>query len=194
MLNCEQEKKKGRWLFLAAIDGLVPSPFELPVQVDVMLFCHIQLIYCSDVEYLCKASSMEWRLKAVTPLWQIHCDCTCLIWNTAQHQKQNLYWKHTSGLPCLKNACSCQPPMHCFVGKPQRGISSKDVICVDFLCQRHFICKALFYLCVSLQTVSTDPYPVKLHYDNSHDQVWLLSWGDMEKNFPTLQVSSLFCV
>lgn len=40
-----------------------------------------------------------------------------------------------------------------------------------------------------LQTVSTDPYPVKLHYDKSHDQVWLLSWGDMEQNFPTLQVS-----
>uniref|UniRef100_A0A669E1L3 Follistatin-like 5 n=1 Tax=Oreochromis niloticus TaxID=8128 RepID=A0A669E1L3_ORENI len=35
---------------------------------------------------------------------------------------------------------------------------------------------------------STDPYPVKLHYDKSHDQVWLLSWGDTEKNFPTLQV------
>ncbi len=46
--------------------------------------------------------------------------------------------------------------------------------------------------CVSLQTVSTDPYPVKLHYDKSHDQVWLLSWGDMEKNFPTLQVSPQF--
>uniref|UniRef100_A0A668VL87 Uncharacterized protein n=1 Tax=Oreochromis aureus TaxID=47969 RepID=A0A668VL87_OREAU len=42
--------------------------------------------------------------------------------------------------------------------------------------------------CVLFQTVSTDPYPVKLHYDKSHDQVWLLSWGDMEKNFPTLQV------
>ncbi|XP_024126009.1 follistatin-related protein 5 [Oryzias melastigma] len=40
----------------------------------------------------------------------------------------------------------------------------------------------------AVQTVSTDPYPVKLHYDKSHDQVWLLSWGDMEKNFPTLQV------
>ncbi|CAM9207636.1 unnamed protein product, partial [Lampetra planeri] len=39
----------------------------------------------------------------------------------------------------------------------------------------------------AVQTVSTDPYPVKLHYDKSHDQVWLLSWGDMEKNFPTLQ-------
>ncbi|MEQ2200410.1 Follistatin- protein 5, partial [Xenoophorus captivus] len=37
-------------------------------------------------------------------------------------------------------------------------------------------------------TVSTDPYPVKLHYDKSHDQVWVLSWGDVEKNFPTLQV------
>lgn len=43
-----------------------------------------------------------------------------------------------------------------------------------------------------LQTVSTDPYPVKLHYDRSHDQVWLLSWGDMEKNFPILQVSHCF--
>uniref|UniRef100_A0A674MJ52 Follistatin-like 5 n=1 Tax=Takifugu rubripes TaxID=31033 RepID=A0A674MJ52_TAKRU len=40
----------------------------------------------------------------------------------------------------------------------------------------------------SQKTVSTDPYPVKLHYDRSHDQVWLLSWGDMEKNFPILQV------
>uniref|UniRef100_A0AAZ3QUY5 Follistatin-related protein 5 n=1 Tax=Oncorhynchus tshawytscha TaxID=74940 RepID=A0AAZ3QUY5_ONCTS len=40
-----------------------------------------------------------------------------------------------------------------------------------------------------VQTVSTDPYPVKLHYDKSHDQVWVLSWGDMERNFPTLQVT-----
>ncbi|XP_012987739.2 follistatin-related protein 5 isoform X2 [Esox lucius] len=40
----------------------------------------------------------------------------------------------------------------------------------------------------AVQTVSTDPYPVKLHYDKSHDQVWVLSWGDMERNFPTLQV------
>lgn len=39
------------------------------------------------------------------------------------------------------------------------------------------------------QTISTDSYPVKLHYDKSHDQVWVLSWGDMEKNFPTLQVN-----
>lgn len=39
-----------------------------------------------------------------------------------------------------------------------------------------------------LQTVSTDRVPVKLHYDKSHDQVWVLSWGDLEKNFPTLQV------
>uniref|UniRef100_A0A8C6WQ78 Follistatin-like 5 n=1 Tax=Neogobius melanostomus TaxID=47308 RepID=A0A8C6WQ78_9GOBI len=42
----------------------------------------------------------------------------------------------------------------------------------------------------AVQTVSTDPYPVKLHYDRSHDQVWVLSWGDMERNFPTLQVRS----
>ncbi|KAK3564700.1 hypothetical protein QTP86_024837 [Hemibagrus guttatus] len=40
----------------------------------------------------------------------------------------------------------------------------------------------------AVQTVSTDRVPVKLHYDKSHDQVWILSWGDMEKNFPTLQV------
>ncbi|XP_030641167.1 follistatin-related protein 5, partial [Chanos chanos] len=40
----------------------------------------------------------------------------------------------------------------------------------------------------AIQTVSTDRVPVKLHYDKSHDQVWVLSWGDMEKNFPTLQV------
>uniref|UniRef100_A0A8C5GBR1 Follistatin-like 5 n=1 Tax=Gouania willdenowi TaxID=441366 RepID=A0A8C5GBR1_GOUWI len=42
----------------------------------------------------------------------------------------------------------------------------------------------------AIQTINTDPYPVKLHYDKSHDQVWLLSWGDREKNFPTLQVCS----
>uniref|UniRef100_A0A673A516 Follistatin-like 5 n=1 Tax=Sphaeramia orbicularis TaxID=375764 RepID=A0A673A516_9TELE len=46
----------------------------------------------------------------------------------------------------------------------------------------------------AVQTVSTDPYPVQLHYDKSHDQVWLLSWGDMEKNFPTLQVRLHFFV
>ncbi|XP_054648998.1 follistatin-related protein 5 isoform X2 [Dunckerocampus dactyliophorus] len=40
----------------------------------------------------------------------------------------------------------------------------------------------------AVQTVSTDPYPVKLHYDKSRDSVWLLSWGDRQKNFPTLQV------
>ncbi|GCC37640.1 hypothetical protein chiPu_0016145 [Chiloscyllium punctatum] len=38
------------------------------------------------------------------------------------------------------------------------------------------------------QIVATDPVPVKLHYDKSHDQVWLLSWGDDEKSSPTLQV------
>ncbi|XP_007899579.2 follistatin-related protein 5 [Callorhinchus milii] len=39
-----------------------------------------------------------------------------------------------------------------------------------------------------LQAVSTDPVPVKLQYDKSHDQVWVLSWGDMKKTNPTLQV------
>ncbi|XP_035282386.1 follistatin-related protein 5 isoform X3 [Anguilla anguilla] len=40
----------------------------------------------------------------------------------------------------------------------------------------------------AVQVVKTDPVPVKLHYDKSHDQVWVLSWGDVEKNTPTLQV------
>ncbi|CAN2388740.1 Follistatin-related protein [Pristimantis euphronides] len=39
-----------------------------------------------------------------------------------------------------------------------------------------------------VQAVNTDPVPVKLHYDKSHDQVWVLSWGSMEKSSPTLQV------
>ncbi|XP_004868630.1 follistatin-related protein 5 isoform X2 [Heterocephalus glaber] len=42
-----------------------------------------------------------------------------------------------------------------------------------------------------VQAVSTDPVPVKLHYDRSHDQVWVLSWGSMEKTSPTLQVVTL---
>uniref|UniRef100_A0A4W3HYD3 Follistatin-related protein 5 n=1 Tax=Callorhinchus milii TaxID=7868 RepID=A0A4W3HYD3_CALMI len=41
----------------------------------------------------------------------------------------------------------------------------------------------------AVQFVATDPIPVKLHYDKSHDQVWVLSWGDTEKNSPTLQVN-----
>ncbi|XP_069754420.1 follistatin-related protein 5-like isoform X3 [Narcine bancroftii] len=41
-----------------------------------------------------------------------------------------------------------------------------------------------------LQSVSTDPVPVKLQYDKSHDQVWVLSWGDVNKSKPTLQVLS----
>ncbi|KAJ8399279.1 hypothetical protein AAFF_G00413170 [Aldrovandia affinis] len=42
----------------------------------------------------------------------------------------------------------------------------------------------------AVQTVRTDPFPVKLHYDKSHDQVWILSWGDSKKTTPTLQVIS----
>ncbi|XP_003418537.2 follistatin-related protein 5 isoform X1 [Loxodonta africana] len=42
-----------------------------------------------------------------------------------------------------------------------------------------------------VQAVSTDPVPVKLHYDKSHDQVWVLSWGTMDKTSPTLQVITL---
>uniref|UniRef100_A0A8C9S4X6 Follistatin-like 4 n=1 Tax=Scleropages formosus TaxID=113540 RepID=A0A8C9S4X6_SCLFO len=41
-----------------------------------------------------------------------------------------------------------------------------------------------------MQAVETDPVPVKVHYDKSHDQVWVLSWGDMQKSYPTLQVIS----
>ncbi|XP_066473374.1 follistatin-related protein 4 isoform X2 [Tiliqua scincoides] len=39
-----------------------------------------------------------------------------------------------------------------------------------------------------IQSLDTDPLPVKLHYDKSHDQIWVLSWGDMKKSHPTLQV------
>lgn len=42
---------------------------------------------------------------------------------------------------------------------------------------------------VLLQAVATDPFPVKMLYDKSHDQVWILTWGDMDKTHPTLQVS-----
>nr|XP_015204904.1 PREDICTED: follistatin-related protein 4 isoform X1 [Lepisosteus oculatus] len=41
-----------------------------------------------------------------------------------------------------------------------------------------------------VQVVETDPVPVKLHYDKSHDQVWLFSWGNANKSHPTLQVIS----
>ncbi|NXG47495.1 FSTL4 protein, partial [Psilopogon haemacephalus] len=40
----------------------------------------------------------------------------------------------------------------------------------------------------AVQTFDVDPLPTKLHYDKSHDQVWVLSWGDMHKSSPTLQV------
>ncbi|KAG8008528.1 Follistatin-related protein 4 [Nibea albiflora] len=39
-----------------------------------------------------------------------------------------------------------------------------------------------------VQAVTTDPYPVKMLYDKSHDQVWVLTWGDMDRTHPTLQV------
>ncbi|XP_030601370.1 follistatin-related protein 4 [Archocentrus centrarchus] len=39
-----------------------------------------------------------------------------------------------------------------------------------------------------VQAVATDPFPVKMLYDKSHDQVWVLTWGDMDKTHPTLQV------
>ncbi|XP_051036681.1 follistatin-related protein 4 [Phodopus roborovskii] len=39
-----------------------------------------------------------------------------------------------------------------------------------------------------LQSIGVDPLPAKLSYDKSHDQVWVLSWGDMHKSQPSLQV------
>ncbi|KAM8897359.1 follistatin-related protein 4 [Spinachia spinachia] len=39
-----------------------------------------------------------------------------------------------------------------------------------------------------VQAVTTDPFPVKVLYDKSHDQVWVLTWGDMDRTHPTLQV------
>uniref|UniRef100_A0A4X2KHQ6 Follistatin like 4 n=1 Tax=Vombatus ursinus TaxID=29139 RepID=A0A4X2KHQ6_VOMUR len=38
------------------------------------------------------------------------------------------------------------------------------------------------------QAIGVDSLPVKLLYDKSHDQVWVLSWGNMQKSQPSLQV------
>ncbi|XP_074147038.1 follistatin-related protein 4 isoform X2 [Sminthopsis crassicaudata] len=38
------------------------------------------------------------------------------------------------------------------------------------------------------QAIGVDSLPAKLLYDKSHDQVWVLSWGDMQKSQPSLQV------
>ncbi|KAB1281702.1 Follistatin-related protein 4 [Camelus dromedarius] len=38
-----------------------------------------------------------------------------------------------------------------------------------------------------LQSIGVDPLPAKLSYDKSHDQVWVLSWGDVHKSQPSLQ-------
>nr|XP_033783339.1 follistatin-related protein 4 isoform X2 [Geotrypetes seraphini] len=40
------------------------------------------------------------------------------------------------------------------------------------------------------QSLDVDSLPAKLFYDKSHDQVWVLSWGDIHKSHPTLQVIS----
>uniref|UniRef100_A0A8C1X710 Follistatin like 4 n=1 Tax=Cyprinus carpio TaxID=7962 RepID=A0A8C1X710_CYPCA len=40
-----------------------------------------------------------------------------------------------------------------------------------------------------VQAVETDAMPVKLFYDKSHDQLWLLSWRDLLKSRSTLQVT-----
>ncbi|KAM4748799.1 follistatin-related protein 4 [Rhinophrynus dorsalis] len=41
-----------------------------------------------------------------------------------------------------------------------------------------------------IKSIGVDPFPVKLIYDKSHDQVWILSWGDISKAHQTLQVIS----
>nr|XP_020846833.1 follistatin-related protein 4 isoform X3 [Phascolarctos cinereus] len=38
------------------------------------------------------------------------------------------------------------------------------------------------------QAIGVDSLPAKLLYDKSHDQVWVLSWGNMQKSQPRLQV------
>ncbi|NXR45823.1 FSTL4 protein, partial [Hippolais icterina] len=40
----------------------------------------------------------------------------------------------------------------------------------------------------AIQSLDVDPLPTKLHYDKSHDQVWVLSWGNMRQSSPSLQV------
>ncbi|XP_030069214.1 follistatin-related protein 4 isoform X2 [Microcaecilia unicolor] len=40
------------------------------------------------------------------------------------------------------------------------------------------------------QSLDVDSLPAKLFYDKSHDQVWVLSWGDIQKSHSTLQVIS----
>ncbi|XP_039934459.1 follistatin-related protein 4 isoform X2 [Hirundo rustica] len=40
----------------------------------------------------------------------------------------------------------------------------------------------------AIQSLDVDPLPTKLHYDKSHDQVWVLSWGNMKRSSTTLQV------
>uniref|UniRef100_A0A8C9FDL2 Follistatin like 5 n=1 Tax=Pavo cristatus TaxID=9049 RepID=A0A8C9FDL2_PAVCR len=62
------------------------------------------------------------------------------------------------------------------------AVNVKDKIDVDLVLITTVSCPKYYY------ELSTDPVPVKLHYDKSHDQVWVQSWGNMEKNSPTLQV------
>ncbi|XP_012662579.1 follistatin-related protein 4 [Otolemur garnettii] len=37
-------------------------------------------------------------------------------------------------------------------------------------------------------SIGVDPLPAKLSYDKSHDQVWVLSWGDVHRSKTSLQV------
>uniref|UniRef100_H0XLE4 Follistatin like 4 n=1 Tax=Otolemur garnettii TaxID=30611 RepID=H0XLE4_OTOGA len=39
-----------------------------------------------------------------------------------------------------------------------------------------------------VRSIGVDPLPAKLSYDKSHDQVWVLSWGDVHRSKTSLQV------
>lgn len=103
--------------------------------------------------------------------------------------KEGLLLSSANALVCWE---TFQKHYHC---TSKRDLFKSKVDCLELLfCGPAVFKGSVCCFLVPLQTVSTDSYPVKLHYDKSHDQVWLLSWGDMEKNFPTLQVSPQFTV
>uniref|UniRef100_A0A4W2FH89 Follistatin like 4 n=1 Tax=Bos indicus x Bos taurus TaxID=30522 RepID=A0A4W2FH89_BOBOX len=56
---------------------------------------------------------------------------------------------------------------------------------VDCEIQRHLKPTEKIFMSYS---IDVDPLPAKLSYDKSHDQVWVLSWGNVHKSQPSLQV------
>ncbi|KAF3841135.1 hypothetical protein F7725_006997 [Dissostichus mawsoni] len=51
-----------------------------------------------------------------------------------------------------------------------------------------YVTQPLLSRLLVVDAVTTDSFPVKMLYDKSHDQVWVLTWGDMDRTHPTLQV------